>query len=302
MTARRDPDRLIEAYFDDGPTQLPDRSYDAVRSEIDHTRQRVVFGPWRNPRVSKVTRFAIAAAVIAVIAVVGINLLPGSGGIGGPPAPSPSPSPSPSRTPAPAQLPTTPGEALAAGTYYIESRGQTAVTRLTFSLPAGWVKPEADFLVGKDEGTPGEVMVGTWIVSHIFTDACQWDEASIVDVGTTADQLMSALADQKSRTASAVTDTTVGGFPAKRIELTVSPTLDTATCTSGNLRYWPSTGRPVPDFSGGMCCNPTGNIDAIYAVDVAGNRVVIVARHYPGSNSQNLTELQSIVDSIQLEP
>ena len=141
--------------------------------------------------------------------------------------------------------------------------------------------------------------MGVWVVSHIFTDACQWSEASIVNAGATADQLVTALADQKSRTASAVTDTAVGGFPAKRVELTVAPSLDTATCTNGFLRYWPSAG---PDFGGGMCCNPTGNIDAIYAVDVAGKRTVFVARHYPGSSSQSVAELQSVVDSIQIEP
>jgi hypothetical protein len=215
------------------------------------------------------------------------------------PSPSPSPIPSPSPTPAALTLPTTDGAALAAGTYYVEDRPTTMVKRLTFAVPNGW---EMAHVVGKDVGTPGEVEFGWWSISHIFTDACKWDEASIVDAGTTADQLVNALADQHSRTASAVTDTTVGGFPAKRIELTVSPTLDTATCTSGNLRYWPSAGRPIPDFGGGMCCNPAGNIDVIYAADVAGNRVVIVARHYPGSSSQNLAEIQSIVDSIVIEP
>jgi hypothetical protein len=215
-----------------------------------------------------------------------------------PPTPSPTASPSltPSPSPTAAAVERPLSGALAAGTYYYLD---TNVKRLTFTVPAGWSIPDFDAVVAKDGGTPTEVSLGAWVVSHIFTDACQWDEASIVDAGTTADQLVSALAGQQSLTAAAVTDTIVGGFPAKRIELTVAPTLVTATCTRGNLRYWPGVG---PDFSGGMCCNPTGNIDAIYAVDVAGKRLVIVARHYPGSSSQNLAELQSIVDSIQLEP
>jgi hypothetical protein len=309
MTSSRDPDRLIREFLDDGLTELPDRSYEAVRSHIDNTRQRVVIGPWRKEQMQRYAMFAIAAAAIVLVAVIGIQFLPGNGGVGGPPNPtaSPSPSPSPTPTPTPAALTTTGGTALAAGTYYIDNsypeiRGETGLTRLTFTLPAGWVKPNADFLVGKDEGTPTEVMVGPWVVSHIFSDACHWDEASIVDVGTTADQAMTALASQGSRTASAVTDATFGGYPAKRIELTVSPTLYTTTCTNGILRYWPSPGRPVPDFSGGMCCNTTGNIDAIYAVDVAGQSMVVVARHYPGATAQNLAELQGVIDSFQIEP
>ena len=47
MTAPRDPDRLIRAFIDEGMTELPDRAYDAVRSHIDQTHQRVVIGPWR---------------------------------------------------------------------------------------------------------------------------------------------------------------------------------------------------------------------------------------------------------------
>ena len=38
-------------------------------------------------------KLAIAAAAVVVVAVIGINLLPASGGIGGQPAVSPSPSP-----------------------------------------------------------------------------------------------------------------------------------------------------------------------------------------------------------------
>ena len=46
-TARRRP--TPSDYLDTGPTQLPDRSFDAVREAIDDTRQRVVIGPWRTP-------------------------------------------------------------------------------------------------------------------------------------------------------------------------------------------------------------------------------------------------------------
>jgi hypothetical protein len=40
----------------------------------------------------------------------------------------------------------------------------------------------------------------------------------------------------------------------------------------------------------------------VTGVDVNGKRMVIVARHYPGSSSQSVAELRSIVDSIQLQP
>ena len=75
MTAPRDPDRLISDFLDEGMNELPDRSYDAVRTALEQTRQRVVFGPWKEPTIMTATRFGIAAA-IALVAVVGIRFLP----------------------------------------------------------------------------------------------------------------------------------------------------------------------------------------------------------------------------------
>jgi hypothetical protein len=299
MTARRDHDRLVRSFLDEGPTQLADRSYDAVRSHIDRTRQRAVIGPWREPRMSNLGRLLIAAAAIVAVVVVGYNFLPGKGGVGGPgPVPTASPTPVPTPTPAPVALPA--AGPLQPGSYYVTDRSLVQASRLTLTVPSGWSIPTStDALVIKNEGQPGEVMVTTWIVSHVFTDACHWSESSVVNAGTTSDQLVTALVSQKSRQASTPGDATIGGFPAKRVELTVSPTLDVHTCTNGSLRYWPG---PGPDFGSGLCCNPAGNIDAVYAVDIAGKRLAVVARHYPGSTSADQAELQSIIDSIQIVP
>ena len=55
-------------------------------------------------------------------------------------------------------------------------------------------------------------------MTHIFADACN-DSVAPVTAGTTAAELANALAAQQGHSSSAVTDVTVGGFPAKRIEL-----------------------------------------------------------------------------------
>ena len=299
MSASRDLNRRIRAFLHEGPDELPDRSYDAVRSQIERTRQRAVIGPWEDPRMSNIARVAIAAAAVVVIAVVGYNLIPGNRGVGGiGPAPTASPTPVPTPTAAPLPLPT--GGALAPGAYDVTDRSYTGVSHFTMTVPAGWSIPSAtDMLVIKNEGQAGEVGLTTWVVSHVFADACKWDPNALVNVGTSIDQLVTALAAQKGRQASTPTTLTVGGFPAKHIDLTVSPTLNTHDCTSGNLRYWPGAG---PDLGSGMCCNPAGNVDSVYVVDVAGARLVIVARHYPGSSEADQAELQSIVDSIQIVP
>ena len=300
MRSTRDPDLLIKAFLDEGIDELPDRSFDAVRTAIDQQRQWAVFGPWKESQIMNATRLAIAAAAIVVVAVLAIKFLPTTNiGPAATPAPTPTvaptPSPSPTPVPSPVALPTS--GAVPAGTYYIADPALTGVSRLTLTVPAGWTVAD---LIAKDAGTPTEVMFTAWVVSDVFQDACKWDETKIVSlVGMTPDQVVTAMAAQKSRTASSPTSTTIDGYPAQQITLTVAPGLDTSTCTGGNLRYWPGAG---PDFSSGMCCNLAGNIDTIYVLDVNGKRMVIVARHYPGSPPADVAELQALVDSIQIAP
>lgn len=189
--------------------------------------------------------------------------------------------------------------ALAPGTYYLDNRAFTNATRLTITVPAGWTTEEYGELY-KDRDEPGEVKFVTWVLTHVFSDVCQWGApGTLLDVGTTVDELVTALMEQEGRDASAPTSVTVGGFAAKRIQLTVPAELDTASCTNDVLRYWPA---PGPDMSDGDCCAPAGSTDTVYVVDVAGNRLVVVARHYPGSSAENRAELQSIVDSIEIVP
>jgi len=64
MTAPRDPDQLIHAYFDEGPDELPDPVYDAVREGIEQTRQRADGGWWRPRRWT--TRILVVAALITL--------------------------------------------------------------------------------------------------------------------------------------------------------------------------------------------------------------------------------------------
>jgi hypothetical protein len=91
MTGRRDPDRLISAYFAQPAPDLPDRAFDAVRRDIHRTRQRVIVWPWSRPEGRLVAR-AIPIAV-AVLLLLGLWLLSLPGLPGGGPVSSPMPAP-----------------------------------------------------------------------------------------------------------------------------------------------------------------------------------------------------------------
>ena len=101
MKTRRDPDRMVHAFLQDGADQLSDQVYDAVRAEIDHKRQRVVIGPWRLPTLNTYTKPVAAAVAVIAIGALGLaTLRPGtSPGVGGGSTPSPSISPPPSASP-----------------------------------------------------------------------------------------------------------------------------------------------------------------------------------------------------------
>ena len=300
MSTDREVTRIVRSWLEEGVTALPDRVLDAVLDQVPATRQRRARWPARRfAQMNTFAKIAMAAAAAVALAVIGLNVMPRNGtvgGVGGPVAtPTPTPSaPSASPSPTAMPLPTSGDVTLSGGTYYVADSGETNAQRLTFTLPAGWTS--ADF-AAKNSGKPGEVFFTTWVVTHVFSDVCHW--GTPVSAGTTTDDLIGALSAQKGRTASAPSDATIGGYPAKRIELTVPADLDVSTCTNGNLRYWPG---PGPDLSSGLCCNPSGNVDDVYVVDIAGRRLVVVARNYPGSSAADRAELQSVVDSIQIDP
>ena len=298
MTAQHQDDQ-IRMFLAEGREELPDRTFDAVRGEIHRTRQRVVIGPWREPRMSNMMRIALVAAAVIAVAIGGTRLLPTSSGPGTlPPAPTPASTPTAPPTPSPTASPTlspfvnpAPGE-LRAGTYTWTSPG------VTFTLPAGWAIDSSAFIT-KHAGEAGEVMFTDWQITDVYPDVCHWVDANLVPAGTSTAQLVAALSSQKGWTGPAATDVTVAGFPGKRLERTVPARLDVATCTDGFVRPWP---EPGPNLSGGYCCFPAGSINDLSIVDADGKRIVFIARHQPGSSAADVAELRAIVDSVTIVP
>ena len=109
MTDQRELDRLLDAFFSEGTTELPDRVLDAALDQVDHIQQRRAMRvPRRLQTMPMPTRLA-AAAVIGVLAVGGALYLirPGPAGVGtssptpgvsasaGEPTPTSTPQPSP---------------------------------------------------------------------------------------------------------------------------------------------------------------------------------------------------------------
>jgi hypothetical protein len=308
MSTDRDVTRIVRSWLEDGPTALPDRVLDSVLDRLPATSQRRARWPARRLReMNTFAKFAIAAAAAVVVAIVGINLLPRSGGIGGSgPSPTPSSSAAPTATPTPtATIAEFPGYSndVAAGTYLWRAGGATPAD-ITFTIPDGWISRFG--VPHKDRDGPGEIAVGNWIIANVYADPCQWQGSLLSPpVGPTVDDLATALAAQKGRTASQPTDVTLGGHPAKRIELSIPTDLDPATCDEGVMRTWVAPGDPgdtwfsnEPEARGLR----SGQLNVVYIVDVDGSRLVIDTWHMPGTSGSDLAELESILASMRIGP
>jgi hypothetical protein len=94
MSTDRETTRVVRSWLEEGVTRLPDRVLDEVLDQVPATPQRRSgWSAWRSFHMNTYAKLAAGVAALALVAVVGYQLLPGHGGIGGPPTIAPSPSP-----------------------------------------------------------------------------------------------------------------------------------------------------------------------------------------------------------------
>jgi hypothetical protein len=299
MTPPRDPDRLISAFLAEGPAELPDRAYDAVRAHIDRTRQRVVIGPWREPRMPILARVAIAAAAVLIVGVIGVNLLGGRGPtVGGPPSASPSPMIASSAVALPAA-------SLDPGTTYRIDDRCCVVAPLTLTIPgADWFAIDPAGILGKnaiaDPAGYYDVAVSTWRVENVYTDVCHWRGKALDPVvGPSAQELAAALVDAAGPDATGPTDLSLGGYPAKKVVLPAPSGVDVSTCDEEKVGRWSTPTEPAAGYPHTY---GAGQTDVVYVVDVAGRRQVLHAMYLPGTSDANLAELDQVIQSIRFQP
>jgi hypothetical protein len=304
MTRTPDLERLMDAYFEEGVTELPDRVYEVVRSDIDRTRQRAIIGPWRKPDMQSLAKLAMAAAAVVVFAIVGYNLVPGRGAVGGAPA---SPSGSPPAAPS-ASAPALPAATdavrvgpLAPGTYspYLGSN-----VRVVFTVPAGW-RWDSFYLttIGDHPGDPPDgIAIGFWTGRvSVYGNPCSWlGTEPDPPTGPTARDLVEALAVQPMRNA---TKPTVrngagpsGSVPGWSVDLTVPTDIDFSTCSSGEFRSWgPESNRRYHQGP--------GQRDTVWALDLPPDlRFVVDVASFPQTPTERMTEVGAILDSLVIVP
>ena len=219
MSTDRDTTRIVRSWLSTDEHESADRILDAVLDQLDTTPQRrVTWWPARRlPEMNTFARLGIAAAVVAVAALLGLNYLVAPN-VGGPGLgdPSPTPTPSPTVPPTPSPTPGWPEGTLEAGRHEVSHDGVT----FSFEVPEGW------------RSTPGFIESGTfptdgyrWIMyqqrfNAVATDRCT--TASMI-VGPSVTDLANAMTAIPGTVAADPVDATVGGLPAQMVELTLEP-------------------------------------------------------------------------------
>jgi len=296
MTASRDPDMLIAAFLDEGQTELPDRVFVAVRSDIQRTRQRVVIGLWKVPNMNMFARVAIAAAAVLAVGFAWVNFGPSQvgPGVGNQPTPTASPRPLPS------------SGAVQPGRYWLNAVGIPNVTsqpRIALTLPAGWTADgDGLFKNYAPDLNPGELDASdagagpslvAWQISDTFVDPCTDHTLVKPAPGPGIDALVDALAHEPGTTAGPPTAVTVGGYSGKFVEQTV--TTDITTCAD-KFWIWASADGNSRWVQG------TNETNRIYILDVGGQRFTFSARIPARTTPADRAELETILASIAIKP
>jgi len=317
MHTDRDTTRIVRSWLEEGATALPDRVLDAVLDQVPATRQRRAWWPaWRFADMNTPIRIAIAAAAVVIVALVGINVLPKSGGVGGLPSPTPSPgptspSPGPTPSPSPTALPAAlPDGLLAAGTYDyapfgtgpgLDSTcmqpppsgcvdpGAPILMRVTLTVPAGWESHGLGVWIDSN-APPGGAALGFNRGGWLYSAPCRTPDTTDPDipVGPTVDDFVNALANHPMLDTTTPVDVTVDVYTGKALDLQVPA--DISQCDV--YRPWQPN----------IYAQGPGHLWHLRVIDVDGDRVVIESMEYAGTASPRRSELQAIVDSIQIEP
>jgi D-alanyl-D-alanine carboxypeptidase len=197
---------------------------------------------------------------------------------------------------------------LAPGTYFFPHRSISDYQRIIFTLPAGW--STSDGFVYKHLGQSNEMAFSAWVPDQVYADPCHWQgsvlgplDLAIHYDGTTGEYLLTpadgGLANQAFRGSLplALTQVMLGGERALRIDLSVPADLDISSCDNGEFRSWTDSSA----VGGANSHHASGQLDAVYEVDLDRKALVIDASHMPETSDADLAELEAILASIIID-
>jgi hypothetical protein len=207
---------------------------------------------------------------------------------------------------APATTPSTEVETSpsAGGRTHVLSDPADGGVGITVTLPAsGWSGEPGGWAMetGPDGFDPPE---GAGIIAftvdeefYVYGDPCRWSTTRPDTPATTVEELVAALADQRSRNASAPEEITVGGYQGMKMTLHVRDDAEFGDCDDGTFATLGVAGEDPALYAQGP-----GEIDEIWVVDVDGRIALLNGGYYAGTSQRAVEEIRAILDSMRLEP
>lgn len=244
------------------------------------------------------TPLRLLAAAVAIIAILGVGLvvLRPNASVGPGPDVTATLSPPPSSMPTPtplvsgaARLPS--GGALEPGRYFIEEGTATPRT-FSFTVPAGWLGSGSGISRHQDE-SGREIGFGVAIVDNVFADPCGANVQ--LDAGVAADDLVTILGERPGLDVPPPTAIEIDGRAGKMVEPAAATEVDIETCDPPiGLQLW-------LDRRGNYLVVGPEVVTQVHAVDVDGERFLLVTSHGLTADPDEIAEIAAIIESIQFE-
>ena len=167
---------------------------------------------------------------------------------------------------------------------------------VSVSAPAGW-SAGGDWVARGPKGNdlPDGMGVRFYTVSNLFKKPSSYaDGLQYPQVGPSAADLVHAIALQPAWDTNTPSDTTIGGYPTKHIQVTIPQDAQFDARDGGAFYLFRDEG------TGDIWGWAPGQIFDIYAVDVDGQRLVIDAFHYPGTPANDVAAQQAVIATIRV--
>jgi hypothetical protein len=300
MTAHNDLDRQLTSFLQDGPEDLPDVSFDAVRDRTEYTRQRVVLGPWRLPDMNKIVTYGLGAAAVVVLLFLGYQYLGSPSSTGNPNGPTATPDASARGESTPEASAPNPtdyaavevGTALKDGDYVFTHMDRV---RVVFTASPLWERNFPNWMVWSIDDNKATMGVST--VQNVAVDPCQPElGAQDPTVGPTVDDLVTALRAVPGVTFSAPSDLTQDGYSGVRLDYVPPDGLNDCLDDMAGAVLMYVDGAGGSDTETVSAPNGTDAF-SVYIYDVDGIRVVVTA----GYTLNRTDDLNELLASIRFE-
>jgi hypothetical protein len=261
---------------------------------------------------NNIVRVGLAAAAVVVIAIIAINLLPGTNPPGGDPSVSPSAEPSAAAQSAEPSSWT----GLQPGPFVVSDANAPVQVTVEIASPGWSHSAENEFLHKDDDGLDAPESVGAALLAwqwpagtgiNVYGDPCQWSTTTPATPATTPDEIAEALAAQAQTEPTDTVDVTLDGNAGKAITLTVpmsyhqdpdvSREEEFAACDLALFGFYGSEleNEPARNAQG------PGQVDELWIVNVDGSFVILDASYGPSTPANLIEEMRAMAESATFE-